>query len=258
MLCKKRHVINKIKEELSSKGYSLGSLYKLYPTSDARIQFLLEHFENEKCAKCFNDRYTKLLLENRKTSLKEWAKNPPKKRQKWLESQAYKDIIYRIDTVSNIDDMNDEFIHDLLRMKNVLFELYEALYKWAKRSGVDNWLESQAYKDIIKTINSCNLWFLRNDEEALKQFAKEISKNKKDWHTKYYKDKYANYSRVHHNKRLTDNDILNCSASATLKEIRRAYLRLCKRYHPDINPDGAEKMKEINSAYERLLKTVKK
>lgn len=49
--------------------------------------------------------------------------------------------------------------------------------------------------------------------------------------------------------------ILGVSRSATEKEIKQAYRRLARKYHPDINPEdkSAEaKFKEINEAYEVL------
>lgn len=39
-----------------------------------------------------------------------------------------------------------------------------------------------------------------------------------------------------------------------LKPEKAAYRAACKRYHPDINPDGAEIMKLINAAYDFLKK----
>ena len=50
-------------------------------------------------------------------------------------------------------------------------------------------------------------------------------------------------------------DILNVSRDADEKEIRRAYRRLARQHHPDVNPgddDAAERFKEINGAYEVL------
>lgn len=49
-------------------------------------------------------------------------------------------------------------------------------------------------------------------------------------------------------------EILGVPQSADTKEIKTAYKKLAKKYHPDLNPgvDTSEKMKEINKAYEIL------
>lgn len=48
--------------------------------------------------------------------------------------------------------------------------------------------------------------------------------------------------------------ILGVARDATPDEIKRAYRKLARQYHPDVNPDPAsqEKFKEINAAYEVL------
>ena len=54
--------------------------------------------------------------------------------------------------------------------------------------------------------------------------------------------------------------VLGVSENATQDEIRKAYLALVKKYHPDRYSDGPmkdmanEKLKEINQAYELLTK----
>ena len=54
--------------------------------------------------------------------------------------------------------------------------------------------------------------------------------------------------------------VLGVSENATQEEIRKAYLALVKKYHPDRYADGPmkdmanEKLKEINQAYEMLTK----
>ncbi len=50
-------------------------------------------------------------------------------------------------------------------------------------------------------------------------------------------------------------DILGVSRSASDKEMRQAFRKLARKYHPDVNPGDAkaeERFKEINGAYEVL------
>ncbi len=49
-------------------------------------------------------------------------------------------------------------------------------------------------------------------------------------------------------------EVLGISKDATKEEIKRAYRKLARKYHPDVNkePDAADKFKEVKEAYEVL------
>ena len=55
-------------------------------------------------------------------------------------------------------------------------------------------------------------------------------------------------------------DILGVSKDASSEDIKSAYRKLAKKYHPDVNkdPGAADKFKEINEAYECLSDPQKK
>lgn len=48
-------------------------------------------------------------------------------------------------------------------------------------------------------------------------------------------------------------NILGLTSPVTEQDIKKAYRSLALKYHPDKNPDGAEKFIEVTAAYEALL-----
>lgn len=56
-------------------------------------------------------------------------------------------------------------------------------------------------------------------------------------------------------------DILGVAREATVEEIKKAFRRLARQYHPDLNPgnkEAEEKFKDINEAYEVLSDSTKR
>lgn len=56
-------------------------------------------------------------------------------------------------------------------------------------------------------------------------------------------------------------EVLQVSVDADIKEIKKSYKKLAKKYHPDLNPNNKEyeeKFKEISNAYEILSDETKR
>ncbi|KAI7859044.1 hypothetical protein BDC45DRAFT_496739 [Circinella umbellata] len=54
--------------------------------------------------------------------------------------------------------------------------------------------------------------------------------------------------------RLKDRQLLGVARTASKKEIKKRYIELCKKYHPDVanNNDGTIDIRDITAAYRRL------
>jgi DnaJ-class molecular chaperone len=55
-------------------------------------------------------------------------------------------------------------------------------------------------------------------------------------------------------RRDEDYSVLHLHSTAPSYIVDAVYKAMAKHYHPDVNPKGADKMRKINSAYERIRK----
>ena len=50
----------------------------------------------------------------------------------------------------------------------------------------------------------------------------------------------------------------NLGSDFTEKDLRRAKVAAARKYHPDVNPEGGQKMADMNAAVDRLAKRARK
>ena len=107
-------------------------------------------------------------------------------------------------------------------------------------------------------------------DEDLEDLKREMRGEKRKYSTnnssnsssknKSYKNSYKKTSsNTYKQKRKTPWEILEVKEGATRKEIKKAYIKMQRKYHPDINPSekAEEIIKEVNIAYDTLSKSFK-
>ena len=68
----------------------------------------------------------------------------------------------------------------------------------------------------------------------------------------YFNSNEIKTNRVYNSIELEALDVLQLDKEFTYQELRKSYLKLSLKYHPDKNRDGTEQFKQINSAYRTL------
>ena len=111
----------------------------------------------------------------------------------------------------------------------------------------------QAYYDI--NYRRRRSTFVEGDKRAARSGTKGTSKREKDWHRPYVSGK----SSI-----LEAYELLESESTASLEELKSAYHRLAKRYHPDLLrangvpeemiAEATERMAQVNAAWEDVRK----
>lgn len=89
----------------------------------------------------------------------------------------------------------------------------------------------------------------------IKQFSRYMTRNSSCFvllHRRFYADKRSSFNHYH---------ILGVNSNASSKEIKAAFYRLSKKYHPDVNtddPQAASKFNTISNAYDILNDPIKR
>lgn len=99
----------------------------------------------------------------------------------------------------------------------------------------------------------------RQREESRRKDAEDEARRKKKFEEEKRKAWEQQREDQERRQRQARNSYYSCddyatlgvTASATAKEVRAAWVRLCRKHHPDVGGD-VELMKKINAAYERL------
>lgn len=97
------------------------------------------------------------------------------------------------------------------------------------------------------------LEYLAGEEDRKKQ-EEEAKKYQRQYN--YYSYNYSNYSSptVIYRKTLDDYlKILGLTSDASPDDVKRAYRKLSKQYHPDMSTGNAEAFIELNEAYESAI-----
>ena len=107
-------------------------------------------------------------------------------------------------------------------------------------------------RDDLKRINQLGLWSLFASMDQVKQFAALPRTERRAFFDRFARtleDEPSPASSPDEDHRLFD-----LPANATVEQISRRYRKLALAFHPDRREGDTELMREINLAYQRLLK----
>lgn len=99
MVCIRKENLQKEKQALAEKGFTVGQLHKAYPNTQERIKFLTEQFGSEAQAVYYNNKYESYLLKKQKEALKDWVKKSAKK---GIDNSTKKSLLDKIDNLSKV------------------------------------------------------------------------------------------------------------------------------------------------------------
>ena len=118
----------------------------------------------------------------------------------------------------------------------------------------------QYYKNEYKNGNEPFILFIYGSKDVILQVQKELENNYIKSYIKTESELEELFEKFQNSDIYDAYKILELENGASIEEIKNAYRRLAKKYHPDLNKSvGAkEKFKKVNNAYNLLLKYFEK
>ncbi len=151
---------------------------------------------------------------------------------------------------------------NLIIMKNELMWIdynFEILARISKMFHI-NPNGMQYYKNEYKNGNEPFILFIYGSKDVILQVQKELENNYIKSYIKTNSELEELFEKFQNSDIYDAYKILELENGASIEEIKNAYRRLAKKYHPDLNKSvGAEeKFKKVNNAYNLLLEYFEK
>jgi hypothetical protein len=137
------------------------------------------------------------------------------------------------------------FIHWVQNIPQEINNFFSSFGNFKQRNKQDKYQEQDNYKQRYQKFYE--------EKETNEEYQEQT--NKKQTHSQYYSDEFSQFYNS------SAYIVLGVSSDDDFQTIKKAYKKLVRKYHPDLNPDNiklyTEITQHINEAYEKIEKLKK-